>query len=199
MLGSVDYAELGTPGVSLTIGQQGTETYAELNFAAGLGALAPLSSTGDVVFRLHKANWSFMNQTNDYSYRLAAPLAAHPLMTAYLQGLLVYGTEPAGARLAAARPTPAPAGEPALAPVLLSYPNPFTTAVHLDFALSSPGAYTLAVYDGQGRLVETLAAGTAAAGELQRVDWQGDHYATGLYLVRLATPAGTKQVRLMKQ
>ena len=195
--GSVDYAQLGSSNVTLTTGQQGTQPYAELHFAASLGELAPASTTGDIVFRLHMDNWSNFNQANDYSYRPAAPLAEHPLMTIYRAGVLVYGTEPAGARTAAARA--GLADEPAITTVLESFPNPFSTSVQLDFSLSLAGKYSLAVYNAQGRLVETLGAGNATAGELQHVKWQAANHASGLYLVRLTTDAGVHQMKLVKQ
>jgi hypothetical protein len=195
--GNVDYAQLGSSNIALTIGQQGTQTYAELNFAAGLGSLAPMATTGDIIFRLNMNNWTNFNQANDYSYRPAAPLAEHPQMTVYQSGVLVYGTEPAGARAAAARP--GVANEPALTTTLESYPNPFNTSVEMKFSLSLAGNYSLAVYDAQGRLVEKLANGNATAGELQRVQWQAANHAAGLYLVRLTTDAGVHQMKLVKQ
>jgi hypothetical protein len=195
--GSVDYAQLGSSKMTLTTGQQGTQSYAELQFDASLGTLAPATTTGDIIFRLHMANYSNFNQANDYSYRPAAPSAEHPLMTVYQAGVLVYGTEPAGARSLAARP--GQTDEPALTTVLESYPNPFSSSVQLSFSLSLTGKYTLAVYDAQGRLVEKLAAGSATAGELQRVQWQAANHAAGLYLVRLTTDAGVHQMKLMKQ
>ncbi|MBO2010978.1 reprolysin-like metallopeptidase [Hymenobacter negativus] len=196
VVGSVDYAALGNSNVTLATGQQGTQTYAELHFAAGAGALAPLSNSGDLLFRLHMNNWSAFNQANDYSYRPAAPLAEHPQMTIYRQGVLVYGTEPASAQ-AAARPSVA--DEVTLTTVLESFPNPFSNSVELDFSLSLAGKYSLAIYNAQGSLVETLATGTATAGELHHVKWQAANRASGLYLVRLTTAAGVHQMKLVKQ
>ncbi|GAB3588258.1 hypothetical protein GCM10027345_39970 [Hymenobacter daeguensis] len=195
--GSVDYAQLGSSNMTLTTGQQGTQSYAELRFAAGLGTLAPGTTTGDIIFRLHMYNYSSFDQSNDYSYRPAAPLTEHPKMTIYRAGVLIYGTEPAGARAVAARP--GSADEVALTTTLESYPNPFGGTVRLDFSLSLAGKYTLAVYDLQGRLVEKLAAGTAPAGERQHVKWQAANYASGFYLVRLTTDAGVHQMKLVKQ
>jgi bacillolysin len=193
LVSSIAAADLGA-GVTVVTGQQGTQTYAELRFAAGLGVLAPLSNTGSIVFFLNKANWSNFNQANDFSYRAMAPLALHPQMAVYKQGVLVYGSEPAGAR-------PAPTSDPELVATgfLESYPNPFSAGVHLDFALPRAGSYSLAVYDGLGRLVQTLATGSAQAGERQGVDWSAKGCAAGLYLVRLSTNGGVQQLRLMKE
>lgn len=201
VVGNVDYAQLGSSNITLTIGQQGTQSYAELRFAASLGSLAPGSTTGDIIFRLNMVNWTNFNQANDHSYRPAAPLAEHPQMTIYQSGVLVYGTEPAGARAIAARPAPAPAptSGTALTTALESYPNPFSSSVQLDFSLSLAGKYSLGVYNAQGRLVEKLEAGTATAGELHHVKWEAANHASGLYLVRLTTEAGVHQMKLVKQ
>ena len=86
-----------------------------------------------------------------------------------------------------------------LAPAAQAYPNPFTTEVTLTFALPQAGAYSLAVYDVTGRLVEQLPGGMTPAGEVQQVRWATAHYASGLYLVRLSSTAGTQQLRLVKQ
>lgn len=103
---TVDYAELGNSRVQgrfVKENRAGTDTYLELRFAPELGQLNPLSSTGIIQQRINKSDWSDFDETNDYSYRLPASLAANPTITAYLNGSLVYGQEPgvAGARLAA--------------------------------------------------------------------------------------------------
>ena len=80
-----------------------------------------------------------------------------------------------------------------------AYPNPFTSDVTLTFVLPQAGAYTLAVYDVTGRLVEQLPGGTASASEQRQVRWAAGGYASGLYLLRLRSAAGTQQLRLTKQ
>ena len=80
-----------------------------------------------------------------------------------------------------------------------AYPNPFPSDVTLTFVLPQAGAYTLAIYDVMGRLIEQLPGGTAAAGEVQQRTWAAAHYASGLYLLRLHSAAGTQQLRLTKQ
>jgi len=201
VVGNVDYAALNSANLSFSFGQQGTEKYAELSFDAGLGLLAPHSSTGDIIFRMNKLNWSFFDQSKDYSYRPAAPLAEHPQMTVYLNDQLVYGTEPVGAQsFGSGQSTTKGAGTDA--PVGLSlqgYPSPFTKDVRLDFALPQDGTYTLNVYDGLGRLVEHLGSGSAGAGQPQHIQWEAADRATGIYLVRLTTATGVKQLKLIKQ
>ena len=78
-------------------------------------------------------------------------------------------------------------------------PNPFSEQLRVQFALPTAQAYTLALYDGQGRLVQQLASGQAEAGQVQQVEVPTHTYATGLYLVRLTTATGTQLLKLIKQ
>lgn len=71
--------------------------------------------------------------------------------------------------------------------------------MRLRFALPTTQAYTLAVYDSQGRLVQQLASGQAKAGQQQQVEVPTQSYATGLYLVRFTTATGTQLLKLIKQ
>ncbi|RZK11515.1 MAG: T9SS type A sorting domain-containing protein, partial [Hymenobacter sp.] len=59
--------------------------------------------------------------------------------------------------------------------------------------------YTLAVYDGQGRLVQQVASGQAAAEQAQEVAVPTATYAAGLYLVRLTMASGVQTLKLVKQ
>lgn len=58
------------------------------------GTFYSLSSTGNIQYRIAKTDWSAFNETNDYSYRPAAPFGANNHITVYYKGALVYGTEP---------------------------------------------------------------------------------------------------------
>jgi len=82
---------------------------------------------------------------------------------------------------------------------LTGSPNPFSEQLRLSFALPTAQAYTLAVYDAQGRLVQQLASGQAEAGQAQQLEVPTQAYATGLYFVRLTTAAGTQLLKLIKQ
>jgi hypothetical protein len=57
----------------------------------------------------------------------------------------------------------------------------------------------LALYDAQGRLVRQLARGQAEAGQSQELTVPTQGYAAGLYLVRLTTDTGTRQLKLIRQ
>jgi hypothetical protein len=82
---------------------------------------------------------------------------------------------------------------------LTGSPNPFAEQLRLSFALPIAQAYTLAVYDAQGRLVQQLASGQAEAGQAQQVEVPTHAFAAGLYLVRLTTPTGTQLLKLIKR
>nr|WP_157886836.1 cellulose binding domain-containing protein [Hymenobacter sp. PAMC 26628] len=205
---SVDYAVLGSSNVNVTFGQSGTETFAEIRFNPALGSLAPRSTTGNVQYRLYKDDWSFFDQANDFSYMpFSLQFAANDHLSVYQQGRLVYGQEPAGAAGASATmsrgpqataATGAPVGS-AVVQAVRSYPNPFTGSTTLAFALAQGAAYQLDVYDGTGRLVQHLATGQAAAGELVRTEWQATGLAPGLYLARLTTGGTVQNLKLVKQ
>ena len=81
-------------------------------------------------------------------------------------------------------------------------PNPFRGGdLRLDYALPAGGMVHAGVYDLAGRLVATLFAGRAEAGD-HALTWSGrsnsgEPVSAGLYLVRLATPAGVRQAKIV--
>jgi hypothetical protein len=108
-------------------------------------------------------------------------------------------TPATSARSAATASKPAAAAAGAATELALTgSPNPFSEQLRVQFALPTAQAYTLAVYDGQGRLVQQLASGQAEAGQVQQVEVPTSTYATGLYLVRLTTATGTQLLKLLK-
>jgi uncharacterized protein YjdB len=94
----IDFAKLAAGNISgqFAANQQRTQadTYFELKGAASLGKLYPLSSTGNVQYRIAKSDWSAFDETNDYSYKAAGPFAENNKITVYYKGQLVYGQEP---------------------------------------------------------------------------------------------------------
>jgi hypothetical protein len=100
---------------------------------------------------------------------------------------------------AATKPGAATAGGVASALALTGSPNPFAEQVRLTFAWPTTQAYSLAVYDAQGRLVQQLARGQAEAGQAQQLDVPTASFAAGLYLVRLTTATGSQLLKLVKQ
>jgi hypothetical protein len=73
-------------------------------------------------------------------------------------------------------------------------PNPFEGATTVQFSLPRTGPVTVTVYDPQGRLVRTLAAGTTFEAGLHGIPWDGRDEAgrnvtSGVYLCRVQTGA----------
>ena len=80
-----------------------------------------------------------------------------------------------------------------------AYPNPVADHLQLRFALANSEDFTLAVYDGQGRLATQLPSGRAVAGEPQVLEVPTASYASGLYFVRLTTASGQQRLKFIKQ
>ena len=95
----IDYAKLGSANVAgqfvRNLSRSKADTYFELKVKPTVGMLYPASSTGDIRYRIAKTDWSDFNETNDYSFKAAAPLDTNGHITVYYKGQLVYGTEPA--------------------------------------------------------------------------------------------------------
>jgi hypothetical protein len=70
--------------------------YVEIAFKVGAFALDPLLETGQIQLRLHNKDFSPIVQTDDFSYDCSAMGAAAPStkITAYIDGILVWGNEP---------------------------------------------------------------------------------------------------------
>jgi Cellulose binding domain len=75
--------------------------YAEIAFKAGALALDPFLDTGAIQLRLHNMDYSSIIQSDDYSYDVVdcadlmqGTTVDWPKITAYLDGVLVWGTEP---------------------------------------------------------------------------------------------------------
>jgi len=98
---TVDYAKLGNNKIKgqfteLSPSLNGADSHLELSIDQAAGKLYPLSSTGNIQFRINKTNWSAFNESNDHSYLPKAAMDSNAHITVYYKGQLVYGTEPAG-------------------------------------------------------------------------------------------------------
>lgn len=85
---------------------------------------------------------------------------------------------------------------------LRAFPNPFSAAVDLAFALEKPGDARVEVFDIRGRLVHSLSQPGLSAGE-HRARWDGRESdggaaAVGMYFARVTTPTGRETVKLFK-
>jgi len=81
------------------------------------------------------------------------------------------------------------------------YPNPFNSTVSISYALSAASHVKLTIHDLTGREVIALVQKQQKAG-FYRIHWdgkneEGDQGASGLYFVRLETPAFTKVNKMM--
>jgi uncharacterized repeat protein (TIGR03803 family) len=100
---------------------------------------------------------------------------------------------------------------PGAAATLSGFPNPFTGKTTIAFTLGREEAYSLAVYDLNGRLIATLGAAKAdlgaakadlgaakaEAGRVNRVVWEARTAPAGMYFVRLTTRSGVQHLKLV--
>jgi subtilisin family serine protease len=135
-----DYSPIGCGNVTgsfvkLATPQPGADTYVEVGFTTSAGALLPGRSSGELVLRINKSDWSNYNETGDYSYDPArTTYAAWSRVTLYRNGQLIWGVEPGGATLTA---TPAVASTAAPLPAATSTATPVPTVA---YALNSGGS-----------------------------------------------------------
>lgn len=67
----------------------------EISFTDGAGTIQPGGESGEIQPRIHAANWSNFDETNDYSYGATqTAFADWDHGTVYQQGKLVWGIEP---------------------------------------------------------------------------------------------------------
>jgi fibronectin type 3 domain-containing protein len=95
----IDYAKKGSGNISgnfvpLSTALAGADTYFELAVTSSAGILYPLSSSGNIQYRISKAGWSNFNELNDYSYLAKDVMKENNHITVYYKGQLIYGTEP---------------------------------------------------------------------------------------------------------
>lgn len=71
-------------------------TYSELAFKASALTLDSFLDTGEIQLRLHNKDYSPINQVDDYSFdcMMKGNPVASTAITAYIKGVLVWGTEP---------------------------------------------------------------------------------------------------------
>lgn len=79
---------------------------------------------------------------------------------------------------------------------LSAYPNPFNSTVTIRYDLPQAGHVELAVYDLQGRLVETLRDEFAQSGS-HELKWSPRHAASGVYLARMTAQSGQHTAKLL--
>jgi len=92
-----DYAVVGCGTITQQIVTMatpvtGADHYLQVGFTTG--SLAAGASTGDIQNRFNKTDWSAFNQANDYSFGTGTTYADATTVTVYVNGTLVWGTEP---------------------------------------------------------------------------------------------------------
>lgn len=195
-----DWAQVGTANVSGTVRQQGSELYFEVAFAPSLGQLYPLSSTGDVRFRLAKKDWTNFVEDNDWSYRPPWDYSENVHLTLYYQGQRIFGDEPPLAttwNLTAASLRGAGEAATGAASRLAAYPNPATSATTVQVEAAQTGQALVQVYGPLGQLVTTLYDGTVEDGRTYQLPLATQALANGLYECRLVLAGKTLQQRLV--
>jgi hypothetical protein len=79
--------------------------------------------------------------------------------------------------------------------LLTAYPNPFNPSVSIDFQMPVVGHLTARIYDMNGREVATLSDKSYDQGH-HTLNWDAQGFASGIYLVKLATPEHTEISKL---
>ncbi|QMW04693.1 cellulose binding domain-containing protein [Spirosoma foliorum] len=189
----IDYAKLGNSAVTgqfvRNVGRTNADTYFELKVNPIIGSLYPVSNTGNIQYRIAKADWSNFNETNDFSYKPAGTMAENANVTIYYKGQLIYGTEPAsGARLAADH-TDNP-----LKLTVLGNPVIGDQAL-IDIQGASGKRVTLTLTDMNGTSLHELILEPTEVEQPQRIPMR---YQAGVYLLRAVTTGGSANVKLIK-
>ncbi len=97
-----DWAQLGCANIqsgfnSLSQSVNGADTYLEMGFGSGAGQIAAGANTGDIQSRIHLADWSNFNESNDYSYDGSmTSFGQNTSVSLYQNGVLIWGSEPDG-------------------------------------------------------------------------------------------------------
>jgi hypothetical protein len=92
----IDYAAVGPRNIKSQIGAADQDGLAplRLQFVDAAGSIKPYSSSGDIVVRLHKSDWSAYDQSANFSFRSNSSLTNWDHVGLYRDGVLVWGTEP---------------------------------------------------------------------------------------------------------
>lgn len=95
--GFCDYAVMGCNLVAkrfsrVSPARPGADAYLEVGFTGG--TLDASTSTGQMQLRIHKADYSPFDENDDHSHDTNTSFATSVTVTAYLDGVLVWGAEP---------------------------------------------------------------------------------------------------------
>ena len=93
----MDYAPMGETNIIgrlVPINVNGQDYYLSITFDDKAGNLEAYGSSGEMIMRVHKSDWSNYDQSNDYSYGPFESFQDWDHITLYLDGNLVWGTQP---------------------------------------------------------------------------------------------------------
>ncbi|MBD2701804.1 hypothetical protein IC229_14225 [Spirosoma sp. BT702] len=192
----VDYAVLGNGNVKGRFVKPSpplanADTYLELSFV-NIGKLYPLSSTGNIQYRIAKADWSNFSQSNDHSYQNGTnPMGENNRVVIYLGSQRVYGVEPGqGAREGVNE------NVSALQVTVLGNPvQGSEVGVEVRGAEGQPLQFQLT--DVTGRLLSTKTVEIAGYVEQQRLSLGG--VPAGSLLLQVSTLNQQQTVRVIKE
>ncbi|MDZ4847105.1 MAG: T9SS type A sorting domain-containing protein [Chitinophagales bacterium] len=71
-----------------------------------------------------------------------------------------------------------------------AFPNPFKSQVQVEFSVATSERVRVEIVAVDGRIIETLFDGNAAAGEVRRLEFNAGTLADGMYFYRLITESG---------
>ncbi len=109
--------------------------------------------------------------------------------TVVLASLWQYAWQQAG--LLAPTSVETPALVPREMTLMANYPNPFNSTTTIPFSVRHTGHVTLTVHSLLGQEIGVLYDDVAVGGEIVRVRFHADRLASGVYLVRVRSAAGT--------
>ncbi|WP_243467768.1 cohesin domain-containing protein, partial [Acetivibrio straminisolvens] len=120
------------------------DTYLEISFTSGsLEAGAHVQIQG----RFAKNDWSNYTQSNDYSFKAGSQFVEWDQVTAYLNGVLVWGKEPGGST---PTPTPTPTKSATPTPTKSATPTPTPTTT------IDPNALTVTIATVEGNVGQNV-------------------------------------------
>jgi len=133
-----DWARLGCGVISGDFqSTPGAGQYLSLKFAQPAGDLQPGENTGEIKIRFNRLDWSVFDQANHYSFAPQTEYADWQKVTVYVDGELVWGTEPGGELPAAVTALPATVTS-TLAPSVTPIPGQTSVEVIQPTAEPSP-------------------------------------------------------------
>jgi endoglucanase len=92
----IDYAAVGNSNVKADVAppsESGTSAV-RIRFEPQAAEVKPYSSSGDIMVRIHKSDWSNYDQSADFSFSRDTTLRDWDRVSLYLGGRLVWGVEP---------------------------------------------------------------------------------------------------------